>query len=382
MIRIVKAAVAWLTSDKDDADAKAPPKETEDAEAKEAPQAPASPYAAANDRIRETAKWMAAALAAVATVLVGTSPLSGIGRLSPDDPGRFWLALAAIATGLAASLVAIFLLSRIQLPQTVLAADIIEIAKDPRSAVAREAEHEPFLTAGRSSLAAMLDDYAKVQAAYYAAVADLTAAEAEALGISSDGTRDAAGGAGPASAGRADAAASRGPAVPHRAATPRRPADDADAIDTAKKRVAFEEGRDARLSPSVRYATDLAIHQKLRNQTGAYLPWIVTLSVLAGMAFVVFAWAANPPEDGAGDVLAARPSAGVLTGDDDDREALERQVGAECAARIVEGDGAAVLALAAADGTLEVVIVPDDVCADAVRLTVPADRVTPTGRVG
>lgn len=373
MIRIVKAALALLTSDEDDDAEENPAKETP---AKETPEAPASPYAAANDRIREAAKWMAAALAAVAAVLVGTSPLSGIGRLSPEEPGRFWLALAAIATGLAASLVAIFLLSRIQLPQTVLAADIITLARDSRSAVAREAEHEPFLTAGRASLGAMLDDYAKVQAAYYSAVADLTAAEAEALGITADETRGAGGGAGPTGT-----AASGRPVSPHRSAAPHQATEKTDAVDAAKKRVAFEESRDARLAPSVRYATDLAIHQKLRNQTGAYLPWIVILSVLAGLAFVVFAWAANPPEGG-GDVLAARPSAGVLTGDEDDREALDRQVGTECAARIVEGDGAAVLALAAADGMLEVVLVPDDVCTDAVRLTVPADRVIPTERVG
>ncbi|MHB1065010.1 MAG: hypothetical protein ACYC1Z_11085 [Georgenia sp.] len=340
MIRRLTAVLAWFrpTAARSPATPK-PPAET--------PAAPVSPYAAANGRIRDAAKWMAAAIAAVATVLVGTSPLSGIGRLSAAEPGRLYLAIGAIVVGLAAALVAIFLLSRIQLPQTVLAADIVAMAADPTSAVAREAVHEPFLTAGRANLAAMLEDYAQVQKAYYEAVGALTAAEREVLEADSERKRQAA----------------------------------RSKVDAAKERVAFEEARDGRLAPAVGYATDLAIHQKLRGRAGGSLASIMVLSVLAGMSFVVFAWAANPPEGAAADVLAARPSAGVLQGDDDDRESFARQLGAACATRIVEGEGAAVLALAASDGNLEVVIVPDDVCTEAARLTVPADRVVPAGSV-
>lgn len=313
------------------------------------PAATTSRYAAANTRIRDTAKWMAAALAAVATVLVGTSPLSGIGRLSAEEPGRLACAVAAIVIGLGAALIAILLLSRIQLPQTVLAADVAAMAENDRSAVAHEAVHEPFLRAGRPNLKAMMKDYTQVQADYYAAVEELVEAQRAALGARSTKEREAA----------------------------------AARVAAARACLSFEEDRDRHLAPAVRYVTDLAVHEKLRERARTYLPWIVGLSVLAGSAFVMFAWAANPPEASAGDTaVPARPSAGVLLGDPDDEQALARQLGAECARQIVDGGGTAVLALSASEGEVEVAIVPDAVCSSSARLTVAADRVVPADEVG
>lgn len=336
MIRRLRAALAWLMpAPAPAADAPATPGEA----AAPAPSAD-SRYAAANTRIRDAAKWMAAALGAIATVLVGTSPLSGIGRLSGEDPERLGLAIGAILVGLAAALGAIRLLGTVQLPQTVLATDLIAMAEDSASAVAREAANEPFLTAGHATFEDTVEAYLEVQRAYYAAVARLTAAERAQL-----------------MATAADADAARA------------------AVERAKEWLAFEETRSGRLAPAIGYATDLAIHEKLRWRASLAIGWSAVLAVLAGMAFVVFAWAANPPEASAPDVLAARPSAGVLRGDEDDRERLERQVGTACAAQVVDGDGAAVVALGGSDETLDVVIVPDGNCTEPVRLTVAADRV-------
>lgn len=222
-----------------------------------------SRYAPANRRIRESAMWMAAALAAVATVLVGTSPLSGIGRLSAEqDPTRLAVAVGSIVLGLVAALLAIFLLTRIQMPRTILAADVVAMAAQATSPISREAQHELYLTAGRADVATLLEEFQEVQRAYYRAEDDLTAAERAVL----------------------------------EARTRRQHAVARSQVARARAKVAFEDRRDARLAPAVGYLTDLAVHQSLRSTAARTLPWVLALAVLAGACFVVFAWAANPPE--------------------------------------------------------------------------------------
>ena len=56
----------------------------------------ADPYATAKANLRDTVKWLAAALASVAAIAIGSSPLTSLGSLQPTD-ARFQLAVAALA---------------------------------------------------------------------------------------------------------------------------------------------------------------------------------------------------------------------------------------------------------------------------------------------
>ena len=66
--------------------------------AAETPTSPAGEIAAANQRLRETAKWILTSFAAAGAILVGGLQLSSIGKLTGETPdARVWAALAGIA---------------------------------------------------------------------------------------------------------------------------------------------------------------------------------------------------------------------------------------------------------------------------------------------
>jgi hypothetical protein len=60
---------------------------------------PADPYAAARANVRDTVKWLATALAATAAAALGSSPLTGLGSLPMSSP-RFHLAGIAVIIAL------------------------------------------------------------------------------------------------------------------------------------------------------------------------------------------------------------------------------------------------------------------------------------------
>lgn len=96
-----------------------------------APEPPPSPLAAANQRIRETAKWLIASSAAVGAALIAGSQLSSIGRLEIGWPitaetARLWVAAAGAVAGLAAVVAAIRASVRVLLPVQVLISDLAE----------------------------------------------------------------------------------------------------------------------------------------------------------------------------------------------------------------------------------------------------------------
>ena len=65
------------------------------AEGQAAAAAPADPHGAARANIRETLKWLITSFAAIVAVIVGTSPLTGLGSMTPD-----WRLYLAAGSGL------------------------------------------------------------------------------------------------------------------------------------------------------------------------------------------------------------------------------------------------------------------------------------------
>jgi hypothetical protein len=57
------------------------------------------PFGAAKANLRDTIKWLAAAFAGAGGIAIGSSPLTSLGALSPNEP-RLWAAVAALAVAL------------------------------------------------------------------------------------------------------------------------------------------------------------------------------------------------------------------------------------------------------------------------------------------
>lgn len=57
------------------------------------------PFATAKANLRDTIKWLAAALAGAGGIAIGSSPLTALGSLPPNEP-RLWVALGALAIAL------------------------------------------------------------------------------------------------------------------------------------------------------------------------------------------------------------------------------------------------------------------------------------------
>ena len=69
-------------------------------------------FAAAADRVRDTARWLIVSFAAVGGILVAGSQLSSLGTLGPTDL-RFWLALAGAVVALTAVVAAVAAVSAV-----------------------------------------------------------------------------------------------------------------------------------------------------------------------------------------------------------------------------------------------------------------------------
>jgi cytochrome c biogenesis protein CcdA len=82
------------------------------------------PFADAKAKIRETVKWLATAFAALATFLIGSAPISGLGNVAWDSP-RFWVGLSGLIGGLAATFGALWLVLRILRPEMVYRSELL-----------------------------------------------------------------------------------------------------------------------------------------------------------------------------------------------------------------------------------------------------------------
>lgn len=312
------------------------------------PAPPGNPYLPATTQLRDVAKWLIAAFAAVATVMLAGTQLSSLGKLSTDHPTR--LAVAAVA----ASVVVLATARSIYLLSTVLPFDVsgmqglLESAREqPMRGIV---EADSGMRAGRSSVAHLLADYRVARSAQRVAMvlrAGLQREEAE-----------------------------------HAEPPPELRA----RLDHARRLEKVADAEVQALRGPVQALIQLKGYLRVRAQFDDVRGGVMALAVLAAAGIIAFAWAANPPEPkaSASAVLQPRPVAALLVLTAAGEQDLAGIVGEECA-RTAHDRGVPVVALSAdaATGRSEVVILTGAGCATN-RLTVDSrtGRVLPVDAVG
>ncbi|MEU4620845.1 pentapeptide repeat-containing protein [Actinoplanes sp. NPDC023801] len=202
------------------------------------PEPEPSPLTAANQRIRDTAKWLVASAAAIGAALIAGSQLSSIGRLEAGWPtgeatARLWVATAGALAGLIAVVFAITAALRVLLPVQVLISDLAENWEKPSPEfrpVVDFFRRRPKFLQGTASPAALVDRRARL---------------VERLG------------------------------------TAGAPADLHDRIEAMDRRIEAVE--------------DVASHESLKAAFERCLRRLLVAAAVAAIGIVAFAWAANPP---------------------------------------------------------------------------------------
>ena len=239
-------------------------------------------FQASGDRMRETAKWLAAIFGAIAGVLIAGTQLSSMGSL-PVGP-RLYAAIGGASLALVGILVVIWFLLDIMLPSQIALDEINDARRsDKRSDkkkkdLARFLESNTSVLAPYSSLDALLDTYTKDLNARQKALDKYYSCLSE-----------------------------------------KRDEDD----EEVKKREVAAKGATTRASQSDRkvgYVAKLlsAEQQRRRFGTGQKVAALLGASVVA-LGIGVFAWAANPGEDDSADgpeLAGATLSEAGLTGAD------------------------------------------------------------------
>jgi len=199
-------------------------------------------FAGAIERVRETAKWIIAGFGAIGLAIAGESVLSNVGEASGV---RLAIAIIAAATGLGAVALAIWKTADVLLPSQV---SVQDITKYPKLRAALDAD--PILFRG---IASGSSEFVEV----YRSRSDQFVQASQA----------------------------------HRQA----PSDETKLALAEARRQVIE------LTPVIDGLTDITLYEKVRTSFDIARRWIFTGAVGAGVALVVFAAAANPPEDSAGD---------------------------------------------------------------------------------
>lgn len=231
----------------------------------------------ASDRIRETAKWLVLALAALGGVLTAGMQLSSLGSLPPSSPrwtAAVWGGIAAVAgAGLILGLA-------VWVATTPLTTFATVVAKAGRGDLRPELE-DPIL----------LQEFSSVKDLYnhlHDAVHALSATAAERLELAVNGTPDAA------------------PNAPANAA-----------INEANVRVGLQDEELGRLYSIARDVTDMASYYRLTWRWNLASVGIALggLATVVGVTF--FIWAINPPADAkasaASPAVLSAVSSGTLT---------------------------------------------------------------------
>jgi hypothetical protein len=216
------------------------------------PAASVDPHKVAIDKIRETARWLILAFAAIGVALAGTAPLSNLGKLAIDD-WRLWLAAGAAAAGLLAIAVAIWVTSNVFSPVTT---DLASLARNRKLAKLFNANPDIFKGNGKT-----LDEFS---ASYREAREDyLQAIEAF-----------------------------------KNSPTP---------ANEAAKKAAGE--RFSGMAPVVARIMSESLLDRVRSQFNKARIFMFGGALVAGFAIVTFTWAANPPATTAAKTPAAPKSA-------------------------------------------------------------------------
>ncbi len=297
---------------------------------------PADPLTAGVDRIRDVAKWLIGAFAAVAAIMVAGSQLSSIGTLEVG-----WRLLVAVIGGVAAlsgAAWAIWLLTDVLLPEETTVANVLAEATDCKSPLARTIAANPHLLLGYPDVAA-LDTAYKNARAEQARAQDLVNAS---------------------------------------------PNDQA-----ALQQVDQAAGKAERLFARLRQLTTRAAFYRQQQEFKDSRTQLYLAALLAAIGLGTFAWAANPPEDKKEDTAAPAPAVAApatvqIILNAEGKQTLTPLLGDACASQAT-GTGVKALAIAATATTVDLVIIPGGLCERPARFTltlaqgiaIPLSTVTP-----
>lgn len=296
--------------------------------------APASnPFLPATTQLREVAKWLIGAFAAVAAVMLAGTQLSSLGALSTQDPTRLVVAVAAAVIVVAATTAAIYQLS------TVLPLDFSGmhgLVEESREAPMREVVNaDSGYRAGRANVGALLADYEAAR------------------------DRDR-------SAGRARAALAL-----QVAATVEPSAELEAQLARATRQEELAEAEVKSLKEHVTALIQMKGYLNVCRRFDAARTAVLWLSAVAAAGIITFAWAANPPETKAATsaALAPRPVEARLVLTPAGAAELGTALGEECA-QSAASSGTHVVVMSTDTETSDVVVLAEGSCARTMRLDV------------
>lgn len=307
---------------------------------------PANPFQLANTQLRDVAKWLIGAFAAVGTVMLAGTQLSSLGALSTERPGRLVTATLAAVVVVLATLRAIFLLTKVLTLQFSGLHDLVRVSREREMAEVLRAD-SGYL-AGRANVGQLLHDYEEARTEERRARARRQELEQEAVGHTTV------------------------------------PDDLAARLATAKAQEELADRRTTYLQGFVLTLVRMTGYFQVRRTFEDVRRGVLLMAMLSAFGLIAFAWAANPPKEEASEaapVVRPAPAQAVLVLTAAGRSELEAVLGEECAA-LAGSSGVPVVALAADDDGSEVVVLGQEPCATS-RLHVATDlgRLVPANSV-
>jgi hypothetical protein len=287
--------------------------------------------------------WLIGALAAVAAAMIAGSQLTAIGQLSMDaDQDRLTLAVGGIVVAVGLVLVSIGLLFWAQTPANTDFQQLVEIARDQRrwgigARVRAQVAADTALNRNTGSLAMLLKAVSDTRNEYYPLRQQQYDAALRAAGATTEPARR----------------------------------QQEQLRDRAAAKLKVVNGQLDQYLTALQRAAQLNsfLHSRRRYRA---VTWVVMfLAALSTLAFITFAWAANPPEESSDAEAAAsqQPVAATLRLSTAGSEALINALGSDCVETATEA-GIAVIALSSSTSGTEVVVIPSDACPAASHFTV------------
>jgi len=294
--------------------------------------------------------WLIGALAAVGAAMIAGTQLSSIGQLSWSlNRGRLLVAGISISAAVGLILLSIGLLYSAQTPTTTDFDRLRKLANTPAKGldleVHRQVSGDSSLHRGKENLKALMDALDNIRTEYYK-TKDRKYSCQLAAAREADETKRAA-----------------------MAAEYKRYTKELEVLDTR-----MDEYRRAMLRVA---QLDKFLRTRARYRHASRK--VLVLAALAGIAFVSFAWAANPPATATA-AIAQRPvaaqtltAAAVAT--------LKTELRTTCAAAAASGGGVPMVALSSSPAGIDLIITPTLDCPEPHRLVIsPHDPLRRTGR--
>jgi hypothetical protein len=243
------------------------------------PPATTSPLGPAADRLRESARWLVIAFGAVAAVVFTGISIAGFGSVDPDtSPAQFWTALVGAGAALLGVLGALLVAMSLAAASSLSIAELCETPADASMrAVHAALAGDPILAPWQNDISKFVANTGEVASDYETKLKNWTNSNVT----------------------QAD------PALANR----------------ASKRLSS-------LNQVQSVVMETASYLRLRHRFGTARWWILVFLALAAAGAIAFVWATGTA---ANESVPVKASAATWTVPDDDRAAVDRQLGESCA---------------------------------------------------